>query len=217
MWFINKRRRVRAQLKGGTQAARRTRKPRAHRAVQHREDTGAPANNPAVVGLCSDLDFSRGRSGLPNVQHDASDGLSSYCSQSAGTLSDGSGWSGLVSSDFEDHASACTSSCSTASTAPISPRVTDGECTDMLQVLEQCLGLTDKDIGTAPFDLPVSHCKAEKARVLQSARAVCPDESTGPSGPLRWRYLTDMLTGQRPASVNAQNACWPELRPGLST
>ena len=115
MWFINKRRRVRAQLKGGTHAVRRTRKPRAHRAVQHREDTDAPANNPAVVvestffGLCSDLESPRGRSTLPNVQHNASAWLSSYCSQSAGTLSDGSDWNGLVSSDCEDHASACTS------------------------------------------------------------------------------------------------------------
>ena len=67
--------------------------------------------------------------------------------QSASARGDGSDWSDLVaSSDSEGHTSACTTSSSTASTASISLRATDVECTDMLQFLEQCLGLTSKDM-----------------------------------------------------------------------
>ena len=225
MWFINKRRRARAQLKGGTEAVRRNRKPRAHRAVQHRKHP--TDTEPTVFGLFSDLRSPRrsprGHSTVPDVQQDASDGLASYLPQSARALCDGSDWSDLVaSSDSENHTSACTSACSTASTASISPRATDMECADMLQFLEQCLGLTGKDITTPPFnlpapaafdipaqaafDIPASYCQTERTETLKSAHAVCPDVITGPSGPPRWRYLPDILVGRMTAPVDAQNA-----------
>ena len=209
MWFINKRRRARAQLKVGPEAMRRTRKPRAHGAVQHRKHP--TDTEPTVVGLCSDPQSPRGRSTLPDVQHDARDGLQ----QSASARSDGSDWSDLVvSSESEGHTSGCTTSCSTASTASISLRATDVECTDMLQFLEQCLGLTSKDMVTPPFDppataafdLPASYCQTERTRALKSAHVVCPDKSTGSSGRPRWRYLPDILVGRMTASVDAQNA-----------
>ena len=132
--------------------------------------TTAPFKLPATASLDRPTRkclTERDHSMLPEVQQNASDRLSSYCSQSAGTVSDGSDWSGLTSSDFEDRASACTSPCSTASTALISLCAPGVKCTRMLQFLEQRLGLTDKDITTAPFNLPQLHLIYLRATVRQ--------------------------------------------------
>ena len=181
--------------------------------------TTAPFKPPAAALLdlpARKCQIERDHSMLPDVQQNASNRLSSYCSQSVCTPRNGSDWSGLVSSDFEDRTSACTSPCSTASTAPISLRATDIKCTGMLQFLEQRLGLTDKDITTAPFSLPTapfvlpaSHCQAERTRVPKSTHAVCRDGSTGPNAPPRWQYLPDIPSMRRMRQGRSSMlGCW---------
>ena len=199
MWFINKRRRcgaARERMKGGNHVVRQTRKPRDSAAAveHHLTDTEPTAFRP-----CSAAVSPSDRVTLSDGLHDASSmpgSLPPSPTWEQCTRSEGSGWSRIVDSNSNGQSSVSSSPCSTESTAPMSPDGSNAALPgdDMLQFLEQCLGLRDHGIDTAPFDLDAStHQISEQTRVPTSMCDPCSDESE-----MRWQYLPDSLVAGRP-------------------